>query len=192
MKKTRRMLALPGAAPGLWCAAPAPQAAKDVMPAAASPIQAESGQVLAETVYPEQTAAGEATCTAPQLFNPLTAFKDQRSYFVAPEGDFENPQLPGWQLAGGANVSDGGSSYSVLGADHAMSLTLPPGSSATSPEMCVDLNYPSFRFFVTQLEADTDAELAVDVIYPALAQDNVRQAKKFKIKAKDGWALSDD
>ena len=189
---TRPILALAGCVAGLCFAAPAARAADEIQPATGSPIQADSGQVLADTVHPETTAEGEATCTAPQLFNPLTAFKDQRSYFVAPEGDFENPQLPGWQLEGGANVSNGGSSYSVLGADHAMSLMLPPGSSATSPEMCVDLNYPSFRFFVSQLEADTDAELAVDVVYPALAKNNVRQAKKFKIKAKDGWALSDD
>ena len=58
--------------------------------------------------------------------------------------------------------------------------------------MCVDLNYPTFRFFATQLEQDTDAELAVDVIYPALAKNNVRQAKKFRLKAKDGWQLSHD
>ena len=32
----------------------------------------------------------------------------------------------------------------------------------------------------------------VDVIYPALAEKNVREAKKFKLKAKDGWQLSDD
>ena len=58
--------------------------------------------------------------------------------------------------------------------------------------MCVDLNYPTFRFFVSQLEADTDSDLAVDVIYPALAENNVREAKKFRLRAKDGWRLSDD
>jgi hypothetical protein len=192
MNTTRRILALAGCAAGLCFVAPAARAADDIQLATDSPIQADSGQVLAETVHPEATAEGEATCSAPDLFNPLTSFKDQRDYFVAPEGDFENPLMPGWQLQGGANVSDGGSTQAVLGADHAMSLMLPPGSSATSPEMCVDLNYPTFRFFVTQLEQDTDAELGVDVIYPALAKDNVRQARKFRLKAKDGWQLTDD
>jgi hypothetical protein len=192
MNTTRRILTLAGCAAGLCLTAPAAQAADEIKLATDSPIQAESGQVLAETVRPLATAEGEATCVAPKLFNPLTAFKDKRDYFVAPEGDFENPQLPGWQLEGGAAVSDGGSTQAVLGADHALSLMLPPGSSATSPEMCVDLNYPSFRFFAAQLEQDTDAELVVDVIYPALAKDNVRQAKKFKLKAKDGWELSND
>ena len=101
------------------------------------------------------------------------------------------PQLPGWQLEGGASLVAGGSTHAVLGSTN-LSLALPPGSSATSPEMCVDLNYPTFRFFATQLEQDTDAQLAVDVIYPALAEKNVRQAERFRLKSRDGWALSHD
>ena len=58
--------------------------------------------------------------------------------------------------------------------------------------MCVDLSYPTFRFFVAQLERDTDSDLAIDVIYPGLAKNNVREAKKFRLRAKDGWKLSDD
>ena len=89
-------------------------------------------------------------------------------------------------------MTSGNSPHAVTGEAHANSLSLPAGSSATSPEMCVDLSYPTFRFFVAQLERDTDSDLAIDVIYPALAKDNVRQAKKLKLKAKDGWKLSDD
>jgi hypothetical protein len=186
---TRRALALAGCAAGLLVSAPAAHAQE---PAIDSPIQAETGEVLAETVHPESTAAGEATCSTPELFNPLTAFKDRRDYFVAPAGDFEDPALPGWQLEGGASLTDGGSTHAVTGGTQGFSLSLPPGSSATSPEMCVDLNYPTFRFFATQLEQDTDAELAVDVIYPALAKNNVRQAKKYRLKSKDGWQLTSD
>ena len=126
------------------------------------------------------------------LFNPLLAFKDRRDYFVAPAGDFEDPSLPGWRLTGGAGVTRGNSPHAVIGDGHASSLSLPAGSSATSPEFCVDLSYPTFRFFVTQFERDTDSDLAVDVIYPALARNNVREAKNFRLKAKDGWKLSDD
>jgi hypothetical protein len=192
MRTTRRALALAGCAAGLALAAPAAYAAEEPAPAVDSPIQAEAGQVLAETVTPEVTAAGEETCSAPALSNPLVAFKDARDYFVAPAGDFEDPSLPGWQLDGGAALTDGGSAHAVTGGAQRFSLALPPGASATSPEMCVDLNSPTFRFFATQLESDTDAQLAVDVIYPALAKDNVREAKKFRLKAKDGWELSDD
>jgi len=193
-KKVRGVLTLVGCSAGLALAAPAAQAqaTDDPQPAVDSPIHAEDGTVLAETVRPEESAAGEQTCKAPDLFNPLLAFKDRRDYFVAPAGDFEDPNLPGWQLTGGAHVSQGGSVHAVIGDAQANSLSLPAGSSATSPEMCVDLNYPVFRFFAAQLIADTDSELVVDVIYPALARNNVREAKKFRLKAKDGWELSDD
>jgi hypothetical protein len=149
------------------------------------------GSVLDETVATAQSTAGEASCQAPDLFNPLVAFKDRRDYFIAPSGDFEDPSLPGWQLSGGAAVTDDGSGQT--GAGHGRALTLPPGSEAVSPEFCVDLNYPTFRFFAAQLAAaDTDSALAVDVIYPALEKNNVREAHRFRYRAKDGWDLTDD
>ena len=174
------------------CAGRAGHTTAEPVAAANSPIQADEGTVLAETVRTDESAAGERTCTAPRLFNPLLAFKDRRDYFVAPAGDFEDSTLPGWQLTGGAAVTSGNSPHAVTGDADANSLSLPAGSSATSPEMCVDLSYPTFRFFVAQLQQDTDSDLAIDVIYPGLARNNVRQAKKFRLKAKDGWKLSDD
>jgi hypothetical protein len=176
----RAALALTGCVAGVALAAPAALA-----------DTTDDGTVVAETVTPERSAAGEQTCSRPDVFNPLTAFKDQRDYFVAPAGDFEDPSLPGWELTGGARVVAGGSSHAVVGDAQTGSLLLPPGSSATSPQMCVDLDFPTFRFFAAQLEADTDSELAVDVIYPGLARNNVRRAKAFRLRVKDGWRLSD-
>jgi hypothetical protein len=191
--RPRAILTLAGCAAGLMLGAPAAIAdtTDQPDPAIDTPIEAD-GTVLAETVRPDESAAGEQTCAAPRLFNPLVAFKDRRDYFIAPAGDFEDSSLPGWQLTGGASVTSGNSTHAVMGEGQASSLSLPPGSSATTPEMCVDLNYPTFRFFVSQLEEDTDSDLAVDVIYPALARNNVREAKKLKLRAKDGWRLSDD
>ncbi len=191
--RTRAILTLAGCAAGLMLGAPAAIAntADQPEPAIDTPIEAD-GTVLAETVRPDESAAGEETCAAPHLFTPLVAFKDRRDYFIAPAGDFEDPSLPGWQLTGGASVTGGSSPHAVTGEAQANSLSLPPGSSATTPEMCVDLNYPTFRFFVSQLEADTDSDLAVDVIYPALAKNNVREARNLRLRAKDGWRLSDD
>lgn len=150
---------------------------------------ATEGTFLDETVEVARTAGSVETCSDPDLSTPLTDFKDQRSYFLAPGGDFE-AGLEGWQLQGGARVVDGNEPFYVLGAGHARSLALPPGSTATSPEMCVDLNYPTFRFLLSQVAADGDHELAVDVIYPALEKDNVREAKR--MKAKHEWKLTKD
>jgi hypothetical protein len=192
--RIRTGLTLAACTTGLALAVPAAWADTSGDPpiTADSPIDADEGTVLAETVRPEESPAGEATCAAPTLSNPLVAFKDARDYFIAPAGNFEDPALPGWELTGGAAVIAGNSSHAVVGATDASSLALPPGSSATSPEMCVDLNYPTFRFFATQLARETDSELAIDVIYPGLPRNNVRQARKLRLKAKDGWRLSDD
>src|SRR5689334_12096087 len=114
--KTRAILTLAGCAAGLMLGAPAAIADTPDEPEAAidTPIEA-AGTVLAETVRPAESAAGEQTCAAPRLFNPLAAFKDQRDYFIAPAGDFEDPSLPGWQLTGGAIVTSGSSSHAVTG-----------------------------------------------------------------------------
>jgi hypothetical protein len=182
----RTALAVAGCAAGLVLTAPAALADEPE-----SPIQADEGTVLAETVTPGRSVAGEQTCSRPNVFNALTAFKDQRDYFVAPAGDFEDPSLPGWELSGGARVAGGGSAHTVSGGAQTGSLLLPPGSSATSPQICVDLDYPTFRFFAAQLERDTDSELSVDVVYPGLDKNNVREAKTFRLRARDGWRLSD-
>jgi hypothetical protein len=66
------------------------------------------------------------------------------------------------------------------------SLRLPAGARATSPTFCVDLNYPTFRFFSTQGKAP----LSVDVIYPALG---TKKPKATTIKGgATGWTLAKD
>ena len=191
--RTRAILTLAGCAAGLMLGAPAAIAdtADQPEPAIDSPIEAD-GTVLAETVRPAETAAGEQTCAAPRSVQPARRVQGSARLLHRPGRRLRGPDLPGWQLTGGASVTSGSSPHAVTGEAQASSLSLPPGSSATTPEMCVDLNYPTFRFFVSQLEADTDSDLAVDVIYPALAKNNVREAKKFRLRAKDGWRLSDD
>jgi hypothetical protein len=131
------------------------------------------------------TPAASADCPAPSLFTPLARLGDARSYFVAPGGAFE---APAWSLAGGAALT-GGSGPLRLGTAKG-SLKLPPGGSATSPVFCVDLNYPTLRFFSSQLVARSKAKLGVEVIYPALGTS--------KPKATDvasgmpSWTLSKD
>jgi hypothetical protein len=78
----------------------------------------------------------------------------------------------------------------VLGAGHATSLRLPPGSSATSPAFCIDLDYPTFRFFVQQVQAKADAGLQVDVIYPDVATKNVRTAATVNGGTATPWTLA--
>ncbi|MEA2322635.1 MAG: hypothetical protein QOD81_2485 [Solirubrobacteraceae bacterium] len=137
----------------------------------------------AELVEPAVVEESVQSCTAPALSTALAAYGDDRSYFTAPGGDFEDAE--GWQLRGGAALT-GGSSPLGLGGGMT-SLRLPAGSSATSPVFCVDLDYPTFRFWASQAAG---RGLAVDVIYPGFVQNKVQAAAN--VKADAAWTLVKD
>jgi hypothetical protein len=118
---------------------------------------------LAATAAP----AAAVGCAAPALAPALSAFGDPRSYFLAPGGDFEST-ANGWTLTGGAARATGSGPLRLGTA--AGSLRLPAGGTATSPVFCVDLEYPTFRFFA----AKGGAPLSVDVIYPVLGTNKPR------------------
>jgi hypothetical protein len=138
---------------------------------------------LAANAATPATAPATSGCAVPALSSALAAYGDWRSYFLAPGGDFESSS-DGWTLTGGATTSTG-SGPLRLGAA-AKSLRLPPGATATSPIFCVDLNYPTFRFFSTK----GNAPLSVDVIYPALG---TRKPKATTIMGgATSWTLARD
>jgi hypothetical protein len=87
---------------------------------------------------------------------------DQNSYFLAPGGNFEGG-APGWTLAGGAALTAG---HTTVGGPFAgtTSLSLPSGSSATSPAVCVGQLDPTLRFFVRNTGA-AGSRLGVTVLY---------------------------
>ncbi len=160
-------------------------------PAFATEVEDGAG-MLDGAVATNETAASRQTCTDPELSTPLLAFKDARSYFTAPGGDFQSGTAQGWRFSGGAKIAAGSHSFTSLGLVNQYALSLPAGAVATSPEFCVDLNYPTFRFMMAQVAKDGDGKLAVDVIYPDLEMKNAREAKKLSSDHSDGWALSRD
>jgi hypothetical protein len=174
--------------------APAAHAADAVAPDVAAadvaaPVAGSADDGLTnETVKAEETPAGEQTCVDPVVAAHLSPFGDKRDYFVAPGGDFEGTTA-GWQLDGRAKVVAGNEPFDVLGKGSS-SLQLPAGSSATSPEFCVDLNYPTFRFLATQQQLAADAGLQVDVIYPEIVKGNVHQAAAYAPQKE--WKLMKD
>ncbi len=129
--------------------------------------------------------ASTADCATPALSMPLAGFGDRRSYFLAPGGDFESGAA-GWRLQGGATTTTGAG---VLGLGrNGANLAIPAGGSATSPTFCVDLNYPTFRFFADQAVA-AKTKLSVDVIYPAIAQKKTEAATVSNVP---DWTLTKD
>lgn len=77
---------------------------------------------------------------------PFAAWGDGNTYVQVPGGTFE-PGSASWTLSGGAKVVAGNESFNASGPG-AYSLSLPAGSSATSPAACTGLDHPSARLFV--------------------------------------------
>lgn len=107
-------------------------------------------------------AAG--SCANRPWENPFLPWLDPANYILAPAGTFEDG-AEGWSLSGGAAVADGNESYFVHGAGESKSLRLPAGASATSAAMCVGIDHPTLRFFVTRSGGTMLSSLRVDVIY---------------------------
>jgi hypothetical protein len=163
-------------------------AALAVLACTASPASADD-DYSTEAVSPSWTAASAESCADPDVAPVLSAFKDDSLYAPAPGGAFETGAA-GWELAGGATVAPASDGLSILGTS-AGALNLPVGASATSPTFCVDERYPHFRFAYAQESADADASLRVEVLYPGLAEKNVRKAKDLNARRGRGWLLSD-
>jgi hypothetical protein len=85
-------------------------------------------------------------CGTPQISQAFKPWSDPSSYKLVGGGDFENGS-DGWVLSGGAKIVAGDATAKIGGAGDAKSLSLPAGSSATTPPVCVGLAEPSLRFF---------------------------------------------
>jgi hypothetical protein len=106
--------------------------------------------------------AGAAVACPDPTSQPFLRFGDPTFYALAPDGGLENG-VTGWTLSGGARVVAGNESFFASGPG-THSLSLPAGSSATSPPMCVGLLDTKMRFFAANGGATT-SKLQVQVIY---------------------------
>ncbi len=92
------------------------------------------------------SAASVAPCATRTLTEPFVRWNDAGTYFLVPNGGFENGAAE-WTLQGGAAVVSGNETFDVAGAG-SHSLQIPPGSQAQSQTMCVTRNEDSIRLFV--------------------------------------------
>jgi hypothetical protein len=141
--------------------------------------------VLATAMLALAVFAGSAqACSysgAEQVFSP---WGDGRNYVLAPDGGFE-AGASGWQLKNGAAVVDGNESYYLNDPADSKSLSLPAGSSAASPLICMALDTPSFRL-VARNTGDPSARLRVEASYKLLGL--VRTKTAGTIQAGSTWA----
>jgi len=89
--------------------------------------------------------ASAPSCDVEVLEKPFARWLDPLTYHIVPGGTFEQGAA-GWSLSN-ANVVSGNETFYVHGAGESKSLSLPRGSSATTPTMCARLDKPVMRFF---------------------------------------------
>jgi hypothetical protein len=85
-------------------------------------------------------------CDDPAVAQVFARYLDPMSYELVPGGTFEDGAA-GWNLSGGAAVVAGNEPADVADVDGTRSLSLPAGSSAETPPICVGLSEPTLRFF---------------------------------------------
>src|SRR3954449_8195889 len=102
------------------------------------------------------------TCgTIPQ---PFAQFGDNGNYYAVPNLGMESG-TSGWTLTGGASGFADNEPWQVSGTGtHALSL--PPGSSATTPATCINLLSPHIRMFADG--SDANGPVKVQVIFHGL------------------------
>ena len=138
------------------------------------------------------TAESSQTCSSPLIQSPFARFGDRRNYVMAPSGSFESGTV-GWQLSGAAKRVTDADPVDLGANDGAGMLSLPAKTSAISPSMCVDFDYPTFRLLTKAL---TKGELKIEITYPDVKRPVWEELKKFDgqqfTNAGSGWRLTDD
>jgi len=120
---------------------------------------------------------------AQQVFKP---WGDQHSYVLAPDGGFEAGGQ-GWTLSGGAGAVEENEPFDLGGAADSRSLSLPAGSTAVSPPICMSLDTPSFRL-VARNSGNPSSGLRVEATYPLLGL--VRTKTVSTVYGSSTWAPS--
>lgn len=91
-----------------------------------------AGAASAGGRYVQAGRYAASDCPTYSTVQPFLPWTDSGYYFLAPGGSFEN-SLTGWTAKSGAKIVSGNESYYVNSHADSHSLSLPNGSSATSP-----------------------------------------------------------
>jgi hypothetical protein len=90
-------------------------------------------------------ASASSGCSAPPVSSAFLPWGDLNDYFLAQGGDFESTS--GWTFSGGAKLVSGSEPYVATGRLGKTSLSMPTGSVALSPVLCLTPDNPLIRFF---------------------------------------------
>jgi hypothetical protein len=127
--------------------------------------------------------SGNCPTGGSQVFAP---WMDYANYLLAPNGSFELG-TSGWQLSGGAGVVSGNEPFLPTGTH---SLSLPSGSSALSPNVCLGTKQLYIRLFGKDL-GGTDNGLRVRVYWYGLLNKLLGSTDFTVMPGGRDWAPSD-
>jgi hypothetical protein len=108
--------------------------------ASIAPLAFVGASATAQAAVVDNSLCNDAPLTA-----PFAQWGDTSSYELAPGGAFESNA---WTLSGAAQIVGGSEPFAATGATGASALSLPAGSSASSPLTCLNAAYPTLRMFV--------------------------------------------
>jgi hypothetical protein len=143
-----------------------------------------AGAVAIALVAMTAMAGSARACSYSGAEQVFSDWGDQRSYVLGPDGGFEAGGS-GWSLKSGAKVVAGNESYYLNDAADSSSLSLPAGSSAASPPVCMAIDTPSFRLMARNT-GDPSSRLRVEAVYSLLGL--VRTKVVSSLTAGPSWA----
>lgn len=122
--------------------------------------------ILAAMLVCAAFAGSAQACSSTGAASVFRPWNDQRSYVLAPDGGFEAGGQ-GWSLQGGAKAVSGNESFNLHSSSDRSSLSLPTGSSAGSPPVCMAIDTPVFRMMARNT-GDPSSRLQVTANYKLL------------------------
>ena len=114
---------------------------------------------------------------------PFAQFGDYRSYTFGANGGLENGST-GWSL-GGSQVVKGNESFYVHSGSDRYSLSLSPGDSALSPNLCMGTTSTVTRFFV---RSDDGGRVRVQVVLRNLLGQVLGVLQVSDVSAGSSWS----
>ncbi|HXW58675.1 MAG TPA: hypothetical protein VEJ23_04260 [Solirubrobacteraceae bacterium] len=107
-------------------------------------------------------AASTSACASGSTSTPFAALGDSALYTLLTGAGFES-SASGWTLSDAEAIGAGATAESAP-SGHA--LAIEPGGSALSPQFCIDVEEPSFRFYVRQSgDGDRGSSLGVFIVW---------------------------
>ncbi len=135
----------------LTCAAPAVAAPGPAAPSGPAVSHGPAAPLPGDVAPSDPAAVG---CPSSPASTLLAEFGDSALYTLLPSSTFEMGTA-GWSLTNASLATGEG----VTKGSNAIEIE--PGGSAVSPAVCVNSEYPSFRFFYREVEGSDAARLQV-------------------------------